>query len=428
MGGDETVSLLLNRGADAKMRNREGLAAIDLAVDKQLSDTALLLLDHSSTTGDSGRTLIGRVCQFGLNKVLKKLIELLDSDEVMTLLEVGFEMACEFGQDETMDILLRTGKIRKEVCKECLKWGIESDRVDCVKLLLEHVDIVEESEVETAIERKNNEIIDIIKTRSDSVTLREKGTEKCREQIEKVRQYLVGNKVVADSSNFDIFKSAVKLCDKDDKLEIVKLVECLRVPTVHLPPDYDNCEENCGQKVQCQCLRETLLILKDLMVKVGEINPLFKGATTKPAGSLVETTRIGQPDEMDMQNILDEGMKKLLFYDTDSQSVKVRGKLPKGHRLEPYITGDSKTVDVKKIFLEFLVALYKASTDYVIPPHCTTSRYSLVLSNYKPCTDTEQCQHLYKDDPCVNVEQDPAVFQRAKHNSPWIARTKVGDF
>jgi hypothetical protein len=335
-----------------------------------------------------------------------------------------------------MDLLLRGGKIRKKLCETCLKFTIESDRVNSVKLLLEHVDSVRESEVKTAVERKNNEIIDIIKTRSDSIILRGKGTENCREQIEKVKHYIVGKKVVADISNilqlipkseewdyFDICESAVKLCDTDDKLHVGKLLECLRVPTVHLPPDYDNCEENCGQ---CECLRDTLIIVDDLMKRIGEKKPLFKGATTKPAGSLVESTRIGKPDEMDMQNILDEDFKKLLFYDTDTQSVKVKEKLPTGHPLEQYITGDRKTVDVKKLFLDFYVALYQVSKDYVIPPQCRISD-KLVLGNYEPCPDLQQCQKLYKDDPCVNLSKDRAVFQRAKHNSPWLARTKVGN-
>ena len=99
--------------------------------------------------------------------------------------------------------------------------------------------------------------------------------------------------------------------------------------------------------------------------------------------------------------------------------------VPKGHPIEKFVSEDGMDLDVKKLFLTFLVRVYEIVQNYSIPSQCKASE-TLQTVNYIPCPDIDECWRVYKDDVCINVSKDRGEFQRARHNSPWFARTKVG--
>ena len=192
-GANDVIPLLLQHGADTK-----SIEAISMAVQLKLSDTALLLLPYTDTGGLPGVKLFCDVCQHGLYTVAQAMLDRMvkkgNLQEMRMSVGNGFEVSCEFGQKQIIELILSfidSAEQVKELCNVAMMSAVQSDKADCVKILLDQVTHVAQDVVVEAIKRKNNEIIDMFKNVSDDPLLRNKGTNQAKKELkiiwEKIR-------------------------------------------------------------------------------------------------------------------------------------------------------------------------------------------------------------------------------------------------
>ena len=184
------IPLLLQHGADTK-----SIEAISMAVQSKLSDTALLLLPYTDTRGLPGVKLFCAVCQHGLysvaQAVLDKIFKNGNSQEITMAVENGFVLSCDFGQKQIIELILSfidSAEQGKELCNKAMMDAVQSDKADCVKILLDQVTQVAQDVVVEAIKRKNNEIIDMFKNVSDNHLLRNRGTNQAKEELKIIQK------------------------------------------------------------------------------------------------------------------------------------------------------------------------------------------------------------------------------------------------
>jgi len=143
-GNELVVRLLLERGADLDLRDREGQAPLSLAVEKGHKTVVKLLLDHGAKTESkdrSGRTPLSRASKDGQEGLIRLLLDHgahLDSKDYdgRTALshssEMGFEVVARLLLEHGADPGLMDGS-RRAPLSYASKGGSEA----LVKLLLE---------------------------------------------------------------------------------------------------------------------------------------------------------------------------------------------------------------------------------------------------------------------------------------------------
>ena len=435
-----------------------------MAVTNKLSDTALLLLPYTDTGGLPGVKLFCDVCQHGLYTVaqamLHRMVKKGNLQEMRMSVGNGFVRACEFGQKQIIELILSfidSAEQVKELCNVAMMMAVQSDKADCVKILLDQVTHVAQDVVVEAIKRKNNEIIDMFKNVSDNHLLRNRGTNQAKEELKIIqKKFLNGKekelltegdksilKLIVKSEEWpynDEFENFDSILDDQDNLFIDSAIAKWHVPPVHFgqckpnkfvysggkilinKPAPKNVHPECKQRKVCICFREALLIQKDILKKIGDLGGLytvFKGATTWPVGSILETSRIGFADEMDSNVSLREDWKSIFTFDRQLHRIRVKLNLIKPvdrKMLAPYII-EGDVFNLKMLFYTFLSGVWKVMQEYQIPSVCTYSRKHLKLNlNYVPCEQEE----------CMDVSQGMPVFKRCQHvPGPSLAHSKV---
>ncbi len=92
------------------------------------------------------------------------------------------------------------------------------------------------------------------------------------------------------------------------------LLHALHVPPVHAE---EECPGDCRQKEDCDRLRQVYFLVRLLVAKMGEINPVFRlGANRHPSiiGSMKEHTRVFFNNEVDVHISLNRIIKHYQLY------------------------------------------------------------------------------------------------------------------
>ena len=137
------------------------------------------------------------------------------------------------------------------------------------------------------------------------------------------------------------------------------LLRALHVPPVHAE---EECPGDCRQKEDCDRLRQVYFLVRLLVAKMGEINPVFRlGANRHPSiiGSMKEHTRVFFNNEVDVHISLNKVLRNKFYFDQDNQQLRANENLVEGDHIRRYVS-DQGVFDCKKFSLDFMECLESA--------------------------------------------------------------------
>ena len=187
-----------------------------------------------------------------------------------------------------------------------------------------------------------------------------------------------------------------------------------------------------------------------ILHKVGEKEPLFRGASPCIVGSVKEGTRCFYPDEADIYVSLDRRLKDLCMYDTRNQALRVGGR-----ECQKFLKPDG-SLDAFKYFTSYLTLVYEAigeldlSKGFTIRgQHRPFTMAPLVLgypacvrcmsSDYVGRAQAKRCRHRVDCAPHMvgrpECDQCPDMCKSPDHqrtcsceeyNTPCLTHSKIG--
>ena len=307
-GFSEMVKLLLQAGADANQHNHdkekgETLTSLSCALAAGFPDAALLLL-HGTDLSCSNilNPVLKYAAVLGHVGILKALLDKVGQNQtvdIMKSMKTILSYVIEFANTDALVEILNTYKDRESIKdilddEQELLTAVKTDKPDLLKIWIPFINNerrLSKLIIEAIITRGNRDMIRILNSKFN-IQLPISG--------ENIPLYLAEEEVTPNNILFYIPKCVE--WDYSDKLEgIEDLVESgykISIPDLitkfHAPPIHLNlCNTKCKQQLVCQLLREAVVIQKDLISKIGELFPVFRGSTAWPVGSILEGTRIG---------------------------------------------------------------------------------------------------------------------------------------
>lgn len=444
-GHDGCVTLLLDRGARADLQAKIGNPALVFAVDEKLSSTALLLLDHTTITGDRGGAIFQAICENGMVSVAEKFLEKLRSwdtrkksevtktfEDIKTLekgwklkiLKSGLRGASEYGHDGLALMIINEVKEEKDkmkLCEDVMKLALMSDKGPVVKVVIEHIVKLKRDIIDLAIERKVPVIIDILlkaaTDQSDKKRLAMYSSDsvlkQAREQVENfgtTDNILIKVPKSDEMEYFDVNQAFMNLV-VDNQVQIDVAIRSLRAPKIHL----QGCnEDNCAQHQICSFFVEFKRMIKDVLVKLGDEIEIFRGTLLTMIGSIREETRVGASDEIDTLVVLDNSLKDNFVFDEKTQKVRVNYQNGKYSALEPY-TGPGMIFDGSKFYYDYMKTVFAILQNYEIPDDCPLSQQYLHIStSHEPCME------------CLDIKYGHPVFMRCWPCAPLRVEEEPG--
>ena len=167
-----------------------------------------------------------------------------------------------------------------------------------------------------------------------------------------------------------------------------KLLEELSVPPVHVGQnedsneDWKQCPFMCTSQTSCLRTREILDLVKIIVKKLGERNPVFKGIHLSIVGSLRENTRVFFNDECDLHLSLNKALRKFTVFDATTQTLKRLPSETIPKNTDKYFTDDNE-FKTEKFFFDFLEAVQSVVSTLKLPTHFTMCP---LTTAYTPCT------------------------------------------
>ena len=178
--------------------------------------------------------------------------------------------------------------------------------------------------VNIATERGNSEIMDILLPNSKVETEEEKMNLKTSILNKTASLFNLVPKFVEFIYNEKIDK--MKLLLTGSPVTYDSLLQLLHIPTIHVGVTKDGnvykaCIEDCSQKKSCERMREVFSLVKIIIGKLGEINPVFKEILLTIIGSVREGSRVFYPDEIDLHLSLSEAIKPIFYFEHSTQRL-----------------------------------------------------------------------------------------------------------
>ena len=189
-GHDGCIGVLLQHGAHPDQQDNGGRTALRFAVEQKLTETAIMLLPHTTITGDIGADILYWIGKMGMQEVAKEFLRKLknwgnkekstfkkffgklttdDKGSKLKILESGLAGASEFGESSIAQMILnevREEKEKERLCQQVIKLALESDQGPVVKVVMEHLSSISSDLIDIAIKRRVPTVIDAIKNSS----------------------------------------------------------------------------------------------------------------------------------------------------------------------------------------------------------------------------------------------------------------------
>ena len=364
----EAVTLLLEKGADPDVCNgSDGSNALSLAF--STGNMSIIQMLCNVTEDPHGfNSCITALAKSNIKIIsgLKKFIQKLFLAGKTKLL---MEKASFYGNSVLLDYILTEDPNILFKCdmNKITKNVIMSDNPEACETILEHCktngyNIPVSRHKKLIFERGNSSIL-----KSFGLTPQKRKSKfRITEQIPKS----------ADFSYSDIMEKILPLVMFDSTshaerlVSFAKMLGSLHVSKVHY--DSKNCVDSCLQKEKCARIRDTIQLLKDIMEKMSEENPIFKRVETVVVGSLKEDTKIDTIDEADIILALNNDYKQYFEFDPKSQVIKVIGTFndqdkKDKKKLDEYIYTNIMNAKGMKVEIRKMEATKEDSKDNHIP-------------------------------------------------------------
>ena len=166
------------------------------------------------------------------------------------------------------------------------------------------------------------------------------------------------------------------------------LLRALHVPPVHAEED---CPGDCRQKEDCDRLRQVYFLVRLLVAKMGEINPVFRlGANRHPSiiGSMKEHTTVFFNNEVHVS--LNKVPRNKFYFVQSNQQLKADDNLVEGDHIRKYVN-DQGIFDCKKYTFDFMECLEDALTKVDISQGFKIGDKNHKFTMEPPTTSYEPC-------------------------------------
>ena len=463
---DETVSMLLWKGADPNATDFKGYSALTAATISGCSSTVSLLAPVTTTALEKALRSLAEH-QRELTPPIADLVSRAAERHTKRECGCGFffsrecsairglDYATAHGHSRMVEILTRgwpKGSLDPDgvpdIANFLLKEAVMSDSPETVSAILNLTPSVAEENVILATERGRADMVKLffgsdqeeetaaklelrgkIMNRSAEIDLRlPKSVEfRYENEIEKLRPLLS--------------KTTVAFSD---------LLEALHVPPVHVDK---TCAWDCRQGEECDRMRQVFDLLCLVVAKLGEINPVFRlgdGRLPSIIGSMKENTRAFFNNEVDVHISLNKVHRNNIWFDPENQELKAGENLSLKDHIQRYF--GNGIFNCERYTLDFLEAVEQAVNEIEVPDGGRLGGKMLPLTtSYEPCLrcmetkDTgrpqaRRCRHRADCEPhkeglpeCLDGCPDLCHFFSHKrtceckeYTTPSLTITKIG--
>ena len=368
MSADDNVAFFLSKGASPDAVDSIGMTALSHAIGSRCSSTIDLLAAVTNEQKNEGNRLASAIQKlaFEMTEVTPAIEDLLRRISLdQDIVKAGIETSATCGALKILKILTETwdeATLRPSIANRLLEKALKSDCAETVKYVMGFV-----SEVSS-----ENRILALTRGRSDVVKLFGLGEDKESEEASKRR--LKSDIMTKTASVVNRLPKSVEFAYSDEMTKLRPLLsqsmsmvpydDLLRTLHVHVPPVHaeEECPEECEQKEDCDRLRQVYFLVRLLVLKMGEINPVFKlGLNRHPSiiGSMREQTRIFFNNEVDVHISLNKVLKEKFFFDQESQQLRANEKIVVNDHIRQYVSDDG-VFDCKKYAVGFMECIEEA--------------------------------------------------------------------
>ena len=357
---DETVAFLLSKGASPDLMNKDGQTALVFAIHTMCS-TTIDLLAPVTQKGLAEALINLATWQTELTPAVKELLIRASLDQ--DTLRSGVEHAAQMGATTMLKILTNgwnKNTLHPSEANNLLKLALTSDNAETVQVILAFVSDVSSENLALALTRGRADVVNLFGLGED-----ERSTEAAKKRLKAA----IVNKTASIENRlpksvefpYDDEMTKLRPLLSQSTVRYEDLLRALHVPPVHAE---EECPGDCRQKEDCDRLRQVYFLVRLLVAKMGEINPVFRlGADRHPSiiGSMKEHTRVFFNNEVDVHVSLNKVLHSKFYFDQDNQQLKANDNLVEGDHIKKYVS-DQGIFDCKKYTFDFMECLEDALT------------------------------------------------------------------
>ena len=452
---DEMVAFLLSKGASPDLMDKVAQTALVFAIQSSCPSTIDLLAPVTQKGLESALRALA-IWKTELTPAVKELLKRASSDKDAFI--SGVETATEMGATSMLKILTNgwnRNTLHSSDEDYLLQLALKSDNAETVQVVLAFVSDVSSENLALALTRGRADVVNLFGLGED-----ERSTEAAKKRLKAA----IVNKTASIENRlpksvefpYDDEMTKLRPLLSQSTVRYEDLLRALHVPPVHAE---EECPGDCRQKEDCDRLRQVYFLVRLLVAKMGEINPVFRlGANRHPSiiGSMREHTRVFFNNELDVHISLNKVLRNKFDFDQANQQLKANDNLVEGDHIKKYVS-DQGIFDCKKYTFDFMECLEDALTKVDISQgfKIGDKHHKFTMepptTSYEPClrcmltTETgrpqaRRCRHRPDCEPhrdgmaeCLNGCKDRCesfsherTCNCQEYTSPSLTITKIG--
>ena len=397
---DETVTLLLSKGADPNVTDSFGFTALIASIISGCTTTASLLAPVTTVAIEKTLRCLAD-CHMELTPPIADLVSRAAETHVKQECPCGFffsrecsavrglDYATTLGHSQMVEILTRgwpKGCLDPDgdpgVANFLLMEAVMSDNAATVSAILKLTPSVWEENIILASERGRADVVKLFFS-SD-------------QEEETAAKLELREKIMNRSADIDLRLPKSVEFRYENELEKLRpllskttvaysdLLEVLHVPPIHADK---KCPVDCTQKEECDRMRQVFDLVCSVVAKIGEINPVFRlgdGRLPSIIGSMKENTRAFYNNEVDVHISLNKVHRHNIWFDPENQQLKAGKDFSLKDHIQHYF--DNGVFDCKRYTLDFLEAVDQVVNKIEVPDSPSVGGKMLPLTtSYEPC-------------------------------------------
>ena len=394
-GADETVSLLLSKGANPDLTDVNEESALAFSIESQCHSTFSILAPRTKNIDKSLWSLLF-VFQADRNPSTEELVKRVTHHNEVTCLESSsflLKRAAEFGVASVVALLTKglEGKtLLDPQANSIMTLAIMSDDAETVANVRNFTSVLTPEHIMLALQRGRADVLKLFSFDEE------------KPSVEAAKLRLKGEIVNETASIADRLPKSVEFSYEDEMVKLrpllsespVRYDDLLRA--LHVPPVHaeEECPRDCRQKEDCDRLRQVYFMVRLLVARMGDINPLFRlGPNRHPSiiGSMKEHTHVFFNNEVDVHISLNKVLNKKLHFDVVNQQIKANENLVvEGDHIKKYIRVDG-SFDCEQYTLDFMSCLEQALKTIDISQGFKIGNNQHMFTMERPTTRYEPC-------------------------------------
>ena len=276
---DETVAFLLSKGASPDVLDNNNQTALVYAINSHCYSTISLLAPV--TRRSLGAALANLATK--QTKVIPAIEDLLRRAALEPAVpmappesvRMGLHYASQFGATGMLKILTEgwnKNTVHPSAANKLLQKALSSDNPDAVQVILDIVSDVSPESISLALTRGRADVLKLFGLGEDETSIQ--AAKKRLKTAILSKTASIGDRL-PKSVEFAYDDEMTKLRPllSQSTVRYEDLLRALHVPPVHVE---EECPVDCRQKEDCDRLRQVYFLVRLLISKMGELNPVFR--------------------------------------------------------------------------------------------------------------------------------------------------------